>query len=100
MANWNNSADTYKCPGCAGNLFYKADSNVLHCDFCGSDYDPKIFDMLKVFEKISNQPDAAEDDQKHEIVCSSCGATVITDENTSASICCFCGSPALAARSA
>ena len=98
MANWNNSADTYKCPGCAGNLFYKADSNVLHCDFCGSDYDPKIFDMLKVFEKISNQPDAAEDDQKHEIVCSSCGATVITDENTSASICCFCGSPALAAR--
>ena len=98
MSNWNNSADTYKCPGCAGNLFYKPESNVLHCDFCGSDYDPKLFDMLKVFEKISNQPDAADDDQRQEIVCSSCGAVVITDENTSASICCFCGSPALAGR--
>jgi len=98
MADFDNSAVTYKCPGCAGNLFYNADLNKLSCKFCGSDYNPDVLEILEAFNKVAHEEDAAEDDGKHEIVCGSCGATVITDENTASAICCFCGSPALSPR--
>ena len=98
MADWSKLADTYKCPGCTGNLFFNTDSRQLTCKFCGNSYSPDVFEMLDVFGKVEEEPDAKDDDQRHEIVCSSCGAVVITDENTSSSICCYCGSPALAAR--
>ena len=99
MSTITNFADTYKCPGCAGNLFVDETGKKLVCKFCGSDYDPNLFEMLDAFKRLEEVPDdAAADDARHEIYCSSCGAVVITDENTSSSICCFCGSPALAAR--
>ncbi|MBP5261078.1 MAG: hypothetical protein J6Z43_03000 [Clostridiales bacterium] len=98
MADWSSLADTYKCPGCTGNLFYNTDTRTLNCKFCGNSYAPDVFEMLEVFGKVEEEPDAKDDDARHEIVCSSCGAVVITDENTSSSICCYCGSPALAAR--
>lgn len=98
MANWERSAVTYKCPGCAGNLFFNADLNKLTCKFCGSDYNPDVLEILEAFDRVAKEEDAAEDDGKHEIVCGSCGATVITDENTASAICCFCGSPALSPR--
>ena len=99
MSMITNFADTYKCPGCAGNLFVDETGKKLVCKFCGSDYDPNLFEMLDAFKRLEEVPDdAAADDARHEIYCSSCGAVVITDENTSSSICCFCGSPALAAR--
>ena len=98
MSNWSSLADTYKCPGCSGNLFYNMDQRELVCKFCGNSYSPDVFEMLEAFGKVEEERDASEDDKKQEIVCSSCGAVVITDENTSSSICCYCGSPALAAR--
>ena len=46
--------------------------------------------------EIRDIGDAGEDeDNKQEFVCDSCGATVITDYNTSATFCAFCGSPTL-----
>ena len=98
MSNWDSLADTYKCPGCSGNLFFDTSTRKLNCKFCGSSYNPDVLEMLDVFGKVEAESDAKADDPRHEIVCSSCGAVVITDENTSSSICCFCGSPALAAR--
>ena len=98
MSDWINLAATYKCPGCAGNLFFDTNTRKLDCKFCGTSYNPDVLDMLEVFSRVEQESDAKADDARHEIVCSSCGAVVITDENTSSSICCFCGSPALAAR--
>ena len=98
MSNWDALADTYKCPGCSGNLFYDTSTRQLNCKFCGSSYNPDVLEALDVFSRVEAESDAKTDDPRHEIVCSSCGAVVITDENTSSSICCFCGSPALAAR--
>ena len=98
MGNFDQYAGTYKCPGCQANLFFDTDSGKLKCKFCGCDYEPTIFGMLEAFESSEKEADASEDDSRHEIVCSSCGAVVITDENTSSSICCFCGSPAMSAR--
>lgn len=41
------------------------------------------------------QPGAGSNGEQIEFVCNSCGARVVTDRNTSATFCAFCGSPAL-----
>lgn len=40
---------------------------------------------------------AAWDEESVQYVCNSCGATVITDQNTTATFCAFCGSPTIIA---
>ena len=43
----------------------------------------------------NKQTDNSHIDEQIEFVCNSCGARVVTDKNTSATFCAFCGSPAL-----
>lgn len=92
-----NIADTLKCPHCAANLVYDGQRGKSVCKFCGSEFDPNVLRLSFAFEK-KDEEDLDEDTGKQEIICNSCGATVITDENTSATFCCYCGSPALAGR--
>ena len=93
-----NIADTLKCPHCAANLIYDGQSGKSVCKFCGSEFDPNVLKLSFAFEKKDDEAELDEDTGKQEIICNSCGATVITDENTSATFCCYCGSPALAGR--
>jgi len=88
-------ADTLKCPHCAANLVYDATLNKAVCNFCGSEFDPSMLKLIFTFEN-REEDEEIEDDTRQEITCNSCGATVITDENTSATFCYYCGSPALA----
>ncbi len=84
-----------KCPGCGGNLVFSVKDQALTCSFCGNAYSPEkleLIEWVRVFDKDSS--DEKEDD-KNEIVCGSCGARVITEKNTSATFCAFCGSPSL-----
>ena len=94
---YDNTADTLKCPHCASNLFYDSSSRRAVCKFCGSDFDPNILKLSFSFEDRTDEKET-DDSRMQEFFCNSCGATVITDENTSASFCCYCGSPALAGR--
>ena len=87
-------ADTLKCPHCAANLKYDGLSGKSVCNFCGSEFDPQLLRLSFAFENKSDESEI-EDSGRQEITCNSCGATVITDENTSAAFCCYCGSPAL-----
>ncbi len=90
-----NIADTLKCPHCASNLFYDSTTKRAVCNFCGSDFDPNILRLSFAFEDKTEEKETDES-RMQEFICNSCGATVITDENTAASFCCYCGSPALA----
>lgn len=84
-----------KCPGCGGNLVFSVKDQSLTCSFCGNAYSPEkleLLEQIRVFDEGSS--DEREDD-KNEIVCGSCGARVITEKNTSATFCAFCGSPSL-----
>ena len=84
-----------KCPNCAANIFYNEKLGKLVCSMCGGLYDPESMKPSGKIE-IRDIGDAGEDeDNKQEFVCDSCGATVITDYNTSATFCAFCGSPTL-----
>ena len=87
-------ADTLKCPHCAANLVFDGTRNKSVCAFCGSEFDPQLLKLSFTFENKSDEHEI-DDFQRQEITCNSCGATVITDENTSAAFCCYCGSPAL-----
>jgi len=89
------SASSYKCPSCGYNLVYSTDEQLLSCTFCGSSYSPEKIDLLSQIVLPDQGDDDTEADDKQEIICDSCGAKIITDNNTSATFCAFCGSPSL-----
>lgn len=79
----------YKCPNCGGNMLYNPEKKLLLCESCGSTKNPNEF----------NESDLKEEENKLEengvvhYKCPSCGAELVTDQYTSATICAYCGSP-------
>lgn len=99
------SSNATKCPGCGANLVFNPRIEGLACSSCGSVFDANTLDMMWSMgvsnpEQEYGIDDVLSDDdsKKVEIVCNSCGAQIITDKNTSATVCTFCGSPALITR--
>ncbi len=99
------SANTKKCPGCGANLIFEAESGVLICRSCGNVYDPQTMEMNGSLGIENPEQEYGVDDEidyedrgNQEIVCNSCGSQIVTDANTAATICPFCGSPALVTR--
>ena len=94
----------YKCPCCGGNVEYNASMGQMQCPFCDT-----IFDVAALMEKdeaLNNvQPDQMEwqtpeqgfDPNSMEgmnvFTCRSCGGELMTDANTAATQCPFCGNP-------
>ena len=99
------SADSKKCPNCGSNLIFDTEHNALMCGNCGGTYDPETLDNTGSFalanpeKNYDGKIEMSDDDKRRqEIVCNSCGAQIVTDENTSATFCAFCGSPAIVTR--
>ena len=99
------SADSKKCANCGSNLFYDTEHSALMCGNCGSVFDPETLGRTGSFALANPEKDydgktemSDDDKRRHEIVCNSCGAQIVTDENTSATFCAFCGSPAIVSR--
>ena len=110
-------ADTIKCPNCGGNLLFNADLQKLTCEFCGGSFLPEEIkdEVENVASDDAQRTDGdvkspldfgtgevpeegsgdAIDPNAMNFVCNSCGASLVTDGNTSATFCTFCGSPAL-----
>ena len=99
------SANSSKCPNCASNLVFEASHGALICRNCGGLFDPETLDKVGSFGLVNPEKNydgtitvSQEDEARQEIVCNSCGAEIVTDKNTSATFCAFCGSPALVTR--
>lgn len=126
-------AVSYKCPGCAANLIFDADQQLMTCEYCGARINPE--DLVSpeavlaeaALEEESQRDKAIEQtDSKNQAnplqesapgeeasentegelfseqdtvqyVCDSCGAKVLTDVNTAATFCTFCGSATMIA---
>ena len=111
---------TYKCPSCGAPMLFDPESQKLSCDHCGTELSAKEYEERygkptlreeTEEEKAADRMDAGpvETEEEGERVsyergstmhvkkyhCSSCGAEVVTDETTAASVCGFCGSPTL-----
>ena len=96
-------ADTIKCPSCGGNLLFDADTQKLSCEYCGSSFLPSELDEMFIDNQLTHESTESEvttdsqetTDDMQQFVCNSCGAVLLSDKNTSATFCTFCGSPAL-----
>lgn len=95
---------SYKCPNCNATLEFHAKSGNMHCDYCDSDFD---VDTLKEYDDILKQEEEDkkndapqwntceggqwEEDGKALFSCHACGAELVADENTAATVCPYCG---------
>lgn len=97
---------TYKCPTCGAELFWTADKNCFECEYCGDKFSLEDLqasgqgqiDETKVehHEEVDKQEYAKSNDGTvgNDLVkytCSHCGAEIITDRATAATICVYCG---------
>ncbi len=95
----------YKCPCCGGNVEYNSAQGTMQCPFCDT-----IFDVAALMDKDEElsqaKPDQMEWQQTPEatfdagsmngmnvFTCKSCGGELMTDANTAATKCPFCGNP-------
>ena len=98
------TAESSKCPTCGANIFYEPELQSMMCRDCGNVYSPDTMELRgslgisKEHDYMGDDDMSEEDKMRHEIVCNSCGATLIADENTMSTMCPFCGSPALITR--
>ena len=79
----------YKCPNCGGNMLFDPQKKLLCCESCGSTKNPNEFNESEVKEEDNGTEEGGVVNYK----CPSCGAELVTDEYTSATICAYCGSP-------
>ena len=107
-------ADTsvsYKCPNCGAPLSFLPGHDHVTCEYCNTELDVATVESLfqKAQEKAALAAEAKESKWKTEgagsewdtgeadamkiQTCSSCGAELVSDGNTMATECAYCGSP-------
>ena len=96
---------TYKCPHCGGHLNFDPDTQKSKCEYCLSTFTEEELEQISskhthsndgkpIIEDASDYMDSTEYDATSLLyTCPSCGAEIITDENQSAMLCCYCHNP-------
>ncbi len=104
-------AREYKCPNCAGSVNFDAGTQQMKCPYCDATFE---VDAVKEFQD-DQAHEAAEDfsweaydqnsgsgdwaegetDNMRQFRCQSCGGEIITDANTAATSCPYCGNAAV-----
>lgn len=77
----------YECPNCGYNLKYDIAAQKMVCGHCGTAADP--YSLQKGDEAENSEYEATI------FACSQCGAELLSEDNTAATFCSFCGSPAV-----
>ena len=80
----------HECPSCGANIHFNPTTQRWDCKYCGASYDLKDFE--KYDKEIKNEDEKSIDVDIDEYSCANCGAKVVTDSNTSATSCIYCGS--------
>ncbi len=106
----------YQCPACTGPLHFVGESGKLECDYCESSFDVAEIEALygkkeekakEAFAQEQNKKDKNKDWDTSEITdnwgedgnhmctynCPSCGAEILCDATTAASVCPYCDNP-------
>lgn len=83
----------YDCPNCGGPLRFNPTAGGWKCDYCFSEFNKEEIDEIYGVTEDEGLDHEHEDlDVYH---CSSCGAELIAEENTSATFCLYCKSPTI-----
>lgn len=101
---------TYKCPGCGADMKFDAAAQMLKCEYCETELTVKAAEELenakrqeaehKNTEEVFDETnaDAAYGNSVADFIkykCATCGAELLTDDHTAATVCSYCGSPNL-----
>lgn len=95
---------SYKCPNCGGELVFDPSAQNFKCEYCSSSFSQEELEAMNPVvdgeQSAEPEPDAAgSDDMKGDseegviYICPSCGAQIVTDSTTAATICYYCHNP-------
>lgn len=79
-----------KCPNCGAAIHFKPELGKFKCDYCDSEFSAE---QLKDMEKINKEEVDTTNYVNYN--CPDCGAEIITDENTAATFCVYCGNTSI-----
>ena len=96
----------YKCPCCNAGLVFGEDAQQLTCEYCGNTFEISAVTAFnesqqqtqETFEWAESEVHTwseSEQETMHGFQCPSCGAEIVTDENTAATFCPFCDNPTI-----
>lgn len=83
-----------QCPHCSAPVHFSAKIGKMHCEYCGYEFDASEIKQ-EVQEEVVEE---SVDDSEASYVrynCPDCGAEIITDENTAATFCLYCGNTSI-----
>lgn len=104
-------AKSYPCPNCGAPMEFDSDLQKMRCSHCENVM--SVDDLKARFEEANQMYESAGDENKEEdhvygefqqenqtgtfkvYRCKGCGAEILTDDNTAATFCSFCGRPSL-----
>ncbi|MBR1385337.1 MAG: hypothetical protein IJ568_00755 [Bacilli bacterium] len=85
-----------KCPNCSAELYFSPSEKIIKCDYCGSSFSPEeLNESVKYSEENIVLDEAKEKTEGKSYCCSSCGATLLTFDETAITFCSYCGSQAM-----
>lgn len=82
----------YKCPSCASPLMYNIEFRCWKCECCGNEFDVKLEYSVEK-KQLNLTKNKNFDLERYE--CPSCGAKIITNDNTISTFCVYCGNSAV-----
>lgn len=100
----------YKCPSCGGAIEFDSHSQKMKCSYCDTEFDLET--LKKYDEQLSKEAEQKDDisdwqtdpgkqwqegetDGMNVYTCKSCGGEIVSDENTGATSCPYCGNPVI-----
>lgn len=96
---------TYKCPHCGGDLQFDPESQNAKCEFCLSEFTESELEHSQSKQTHTAAPTEIIEDASDYIsyaagegntllyTCPSCGAEIVSDDTTSATLCYYCHNP-------
>lgn len=106
MENQSNILE-YKCPCCNAPLIFSGESQQMKCEYCENTFDletvrsyadskqPDSVPSIEWEEANNEDWSIAEQSDIRSFICNSCGGELLTDNNTSATFCPYCGNPTI-----
>ncbi len=93
----------YKCPNCGNVMVFDGPTQKLKCESCGTEMTIEEYRLRQGInpeetekeEKTESSAVPTADGSMKVYHCKTCGAELLADENTSATMCAYCGNPTL-----
>ena len=92
------------CPCCGGSLKFEASLQKVKCEYCDTEFEvsdlKELNDSANTIEEntswdTSSNDEFNEDDALNVYLCQTCGGEVMCDENTTSTLCPYCGNPVI-----